>query len=145
VPAAGVILLFQEQLPVASAIPLTKFTPVRRITPGCSGNAHDQLAFELSSINNLRRLFFCQDFARGGSAAVQAEPFTSAIGHAATAAVLSEQLGIDVPLNRIQIAMDVADKAIVFRLRDRLPENAVLSKAELLTLPSEFGLLTRVE
>ncbi len=76
---------------------------------------------------------------------LQAEPFTSAIGHAATAAVMSEQLGIDVPLNRIQIAMDVADKAIVFRLRDRLPEHAVLNKAELMILPSEFGLLTRVE
>lgn len=76
---------------------------------------------------------------------LQSEPFVSAIGHAATAAVLSEQLGIDVPLNRIQIAMDVADKAIVFRLRDRLPEYAVLSKVELMTLPSQFALLTRVK
>ena len=76
---------------------------------------------------------------------MQSEPFISAIGHAATATVLSEQLGIEVPMNRIQIAMDVADKAIVFRLRDRLPEYAVLSKVELMTLPSEFGLLTRVE
>ena len=72
------------------------------------------------------------------------QPFTSAIGHAATAAVLSEQLGIDVPLNRIQISMNVDDQAIVFRLCDRLPENAVLDKNEFMELSSEFGLLTRV-
>ena len=76
---------------------------------------------------------------------VRESAFGSAIGHSATAKVLSEQQGIEVPLNRIQITMVPGDRAIIFRLRDRLPEYAVLSKVELMTLPSEFGLLTRVE
>ena len=83
-----------------------------------------------------------RDQARG---LLQSDVYQSAIGHAVTAAVLSEQLGIQVSLNRIQISMEAGDKAIVFRLRDRLPENAVLGQAELLGLPSEFGLLTRIQ
>lgn len=74
---------------------------------------------------------------------LRSDVYLSAIGHAATAAVLSEQLGVHVQFNRIQISMEVGDKAIVFRIRDRLMENASLSHAELIALPSEFGILTR--
>lgn len=75
---------------------------------------------------------------------VRASAFGSAIGHSATAKVLSEQLGIEVPLNRIQITMEPGDRAIIFRLRDRLPEHIVLDHARLASLPAEFGLLTRL-
>jgi hypothetical protein len=69
----------------------------------------------------------------------------SAIGHASTAAVLSQLVGVEVPLDRRQIVMEPADQAIVFRIRDRLPENVVLDQALLAALPTEFGLLERLD
>lgn len=72
------------------------------------------------------------------------EGFTSAIGHEATAEVLSALLDIPIPMNRIQISMEPGDKALVFRLLTRLPEGKVLSKEELLALPWELNLLCRI-
>jgi len=67
--------------------------------------------------------------------------FVSAVGHAATAQVLSQILRLPVPCNRVQIKMEPGDCAIVFRLLQRLPEGKVLSKEELEALPFELGLL----
>jgi len=71
-----------------------------------------------------------------------AEGFVSAIGHEATARFLSRLLTVDVPVNRIAIAMRSEDAALVLRLMRRLPEGAVLSDTELADWPYEFGLLT---
>ena len=57
--------------------------------------------------------------------------FVSAVGHEATAEVLSRLLGVKVPVNRARIQMQPGDEAVVFRLHERLPEGKVLSAEEL--------------
>jgi len=57
--------------------------------------------------------------------------FISAIGHEATARLLSEMLGIEIPYNRIAVKMREGDIGIHFFLKTRLPEGKVLSKEEL--------------
>jgi len=53
------------------------------------------------------------------------DSFESAVGHADTAAVFSEQLGIVVPANRMTIALKKGDIAVVGQYRGpRLPEGA---------------------
>ena len=69
--------------------------------------------------------------------------FTSAIGHQGTADLLTSLLGIPVPMNRIAIKMADGDMAVVFRLKNRLPEGVVLPEEELSKLDYEFGLLRR--
>ena len=49
--------------------------------------------------------------------------WTSAVGHADTAAVIGEQLGVEVPCNRINVSLGEGDMLIVAQLYgDRLPE-----------------------
>ena len=68
--------------------------------------------------------------------------FTSAIGHEATAKLITELTGVYVPLSRIQVTLNPGDNGIVFRLLNRLPEGKVLSYEELKNIQYEFGLLT---
>jgi len=67
--------------------------------------------------------------------------FVSAVGHEATAKVLSRILGVEVPVNRIRIKMEPGDEAVVFRLHERLPEGKVLSAEELEKHGYDLGLL----
>lgn len=67
--------------------------------------------------------------------------FTSVVGHQATAEFMSELLEIPVPFNRIPIKMVAGDKAIVFRMLDRLPEGQVL--ADLSAIRYEIGFLDK--
>lgn len=69
----------------------------------------------------------------------------SAIGHAATARLMTRLLGVEVPVSRVAIAQQVGEQAIVFRLNERPPEGVVLSEAELEAIGYELGLLTRLE
>jgi len=69
------------------------------------------------------------------------EETVSAIGHQATADVLSEILGETIPCNRIQVKMQPGDAALVFRLKERLPEGKILSAEELKKLDYDLGLL----
>jgi len=57
--------------------------------------------------------------------------FISAIGHEATAKLLSELLGISIPYNRIAIKLKPGDIGIHFFLKERLPEGKILSEEEL--------------
>ena len=51
--------------------------------------------------------------------------FTSAVGHANTAAVFGEQLGVTVPVQRITVSLDCGDSAVVGQYRGpRLAEGA---------------------
>ena len=70
--------------------------------------------------------------------------FTSAIGHAAGAAFLSRVLGVAVPENRVAIAMQPGDCAVVLRLGTRLPEGKVLSEDEFAAIPFELAWLERL-
>jgi len=77
--------------------------------------------------------------------ALLAGGFQSAVGHAATAEVMTGLLGIQIPVDRGQIFMQPGDRAVVFRLLTRLPEGRVLNREELEALPYEIGLLTRLD
>lgn len=66
---------------------------------------------------------------------------TSAIGHDATAQILSELLGQDVPVNRIQYKQRLGDVAIVFKLNGRPPEGRILTAEECHAIGFTFGAL----
>jgi hypothetical protein len=57
--------------------------------------------------------------------------FISAVGHEATARVLSQLLGIQVPMERRTIFLKPGDKAVHFFLKSRLPEGVVLDEEQL--------------
>ena len=63
-------------------------------------------------------------------ALVQTQGFASAIGHAQTAAIVSELLGIDCPMNRCEFRQLPGQQALVFRLARRLQEGQVLHDRE---------------
>ena len=69
----------------------------------------------------------------------------SAIGHAATADILSDLLGIRVTPNRIEFTQSVDDIALVFKLKTRIPEGKVLNRAEIEAVGYEFGILRRLK
>lgn len=71
--------------------------------------------------------------------------FVSAIGHTSTAELLSTLLGMTIPTNRVRIEMQPGDKALVFRLLERIEEGKVLSLEEIEKLPFELGVLERLE
>lgn len=67
----------------------------------------------------------------------------SGIGHEGTAMLLSTLLKRQIPLSRTRVKMTVGDRALVFRLLDRLPEGRVLSAEELSHAPYELAWLER--
>ncbi|MDI9459380.1 YddF family protein [Candidatus Darwinibacter acetoxidans] len=71
--------------------------------------------------------------------------WVSAVGHEASAQVLSHVLGIDVPMNRIQYEQQVGQKAIALKLNLRPPEGQVLSVEEMLEIGFSLWLLQRLE
>jgi len=73
------------------------------------------------------------------------EPFESAIGHEATAQFMSRLLGVEIPVNRVSIAMRPGDVAVIFRVSKRLEEGKVLTEGELRNTSYEIGLLRREE
>lgn len=77
--------------------------------------------------------------------ALVAGDFVSALGHEGAAAFLSARLGRPIPVNRVRVGLRPGDRALVLRLLERLPENRILSEAEMAALPFELGLLTRLE
>ena len=60
--------------------------------------------------------------------------YTSAVGHPSTAEVLTTLLGVEVPPNRVSIALSPGDRVVVFQLAVRLAEGQVLSREEVLAL-----------
>ncbi|MCX8098627.1 MAG: DUF1874 domain-containing protein, partial [Casimicrobiaceae bacterium] len=79
-------------------------------------------------------------------ALVASEPFESAIGHEATAQILTQLLRIEVPFRRVTYTQAPGQRALVFRLKQRLPEGEVIRSLEQLeAIGFEFGLLTREE
>ena len=71
--------------------------------------------------------------------------FISAVGHPATAELLSQLLGVQVIPNRIEANMNKGDIAVVFKLVGRLPEGKILSLEELKQLQYKFYLIERLE
>jgi hypothetical protein len=71
-----------------------------------------------------------------------ATTYTSAVGHESTAAIMAELLGVQVPVNRIQVAPVLGDKLLCFKLRQRAPEGVILSVEEIEALGYEWVLMT---
>lgn len=69
----------------------------------------------------------------------------SAVGHEATAELLSYLLDITVPANRIEYRQAPGDTALVFKLCARPPEGKALTREEVEAVGYELGLLTREE
>ena len=69
--------------------------------------------------------------------------FISAVGHQATADMISSLLEVKVEVNRVQIFFEIGDKALAFVPRERLPEGKILSKEELLKIPLDIFFIQR--
>lgn len=94
--------------------------------------AHGQYSFSPFSLEEAKRLI-----------AEAGDDIQSAIGHQATADILTELLGIPVAVNRIEYRQQVGDQAIVFKLRGRAPEGVILNREEVEKVGYDFGLLER--
>jgi len=70
--------------------------------------------------------------------------FVSAVGHGAAAVFLSRLLGLEVANNRITIAMQPGDTALVLRLTTRLAEGMMLTPEEMAEVEFELGWLERL-
>ncbi|AUB82172.1 STIV orfB116 family protein [Candidatus Thiodictyon syntrophicum] len=70
--------------------------------------------------------------------------FVSAVGHGAAAVFLSRLLGLEVATNRITIAMQPGDTALVLRLTTRLAEGMMLTPEEMAEVEFELGWLERL-
>lgn len=69
----------------------------------------------------------------------------SAVGHQATADILTTLLETEVPMNRIQFAQEKGQKALVFKLLGRPEEGKILTEQEINQIGYKFQLLTRTE
>lgn len=71
--------------------------------------------------------------------------YQSAVGHQSTADILTELLGVPVPMNRIEYKQEAGDVALVFKLKGRPEEGQILSCKEIEKIGYEFGALHRIE
>jgi len=71
--------------------------------------------------------------------------FISAIGHKATAEIMSELLGINIPMNRIQFHQEIGQIAVVFKLNERPPEGDILNQLELERIGYSLKIMERLE
>jgi hypothetical protein len=55
----------------------------------------------------------------------------SAVGHEGSAVILSELLGVEIPVERKAVFLKKGDRGLHFFLKKRLPEGTVLSAEEL--------------
>ena len=67
----------------------------------------------------------------------------SAIGHESAASILTDLLEMPIAMNRIQFEQEVNQSALVFKLKGRAPEGAILTREQIQSIGYEFGLLTR--
>jgi hypothetical protein len=74
----------------------------------------------------------------------EAKRVESAIGHAATAEVLTQLLDYRVETNRVEFIQTFEDAALVFKLKRMAPEGVVLNREEIERIGFEFGLLTKM-
>jgi hypothetical protein len=75
----------------------------------------------------------------------EAETVESAIGHAATAEIMTNLLDYKIEANRIEFFQTVDDTALIFRLKKRINEGQILNREEIEKIGYEFGLLIMLE
>lgn len=91
-------------------------------------------AFSLNMLDSFPASVEVSEISLSDAKALLADGFTSAVGHADTAAVLSSQLGVDVPFNRISLNLSSGNQAVIGqyigpRLKEgesTLPEGATI-------------------
>lgn len=71
--------------------------------------------------------------------------FISAIGHEATAEIMTELLEKDIKMNRIQFHQEIGQIAIVFKLNVRPPEGDVLNKDDLEKVGYRLKIMERLK
>lgn len=76
---------------------------------------------------------------------VEKNPLDSAIGHTSTAEIMTELLGIEIPVNRQNFRQEVGQQALIFKLNSRPPEGKILTRDEIEEIGYKFQLLTRLE
>ncbi|HLM61008.1 MAG TPA: DUF1874 domain-containing protein [Pyrinomonadaceae bacterium] len=74
----------------------------------------------------------------------EAETVESAIGHAATAEIMTRLLDYKVETNRIEFFQTAEDITLIFRLKRRIGEGKVLSAEEIEEIGYEFGMLKKI-
>ncbi|HMM20706.1 MAG TPA: DUF1874 domain-containing protein [Selenomonadales bacterium] len=67
----------------------------------------------------------------------------SAVGHQATAEILTDLLKTQIAFNRINFHQQRGQQALVFKLNSRPPEGIILSRAEIEAFGYHFQLLSR--
>lgn len=75
--------------------------------------------------------------------AVKDRGFESAIGHEATASVMSKLLGMEIKVNRRDFIQKSRQIAIVFKMKSRAPEGKILTEEEMEKIGYDFFLLTK--
>ncbi|KJF27663.1 hypothetical protein TZ02_07175 [Clostridium aceticum] len=68
----------------------------------------------------------------------------SAIGHEATAELMSEILGVKIEMNRIQFQQQVGQKAVILKLNIRPAEGIILTREEVEEVGYTFKLMERL-
>jgi hypothetical protein len=67
----------------------------------------------------------------------------SAVGHESTAQILTNLLGVEIKVNRIQFVQEAGQNALCFKLNGRPAEGKILSLEEIEEIGYEFKLLER--
>ena len=98
--------------------------------------AYGTFSFELLSFERARELVHSYQNAN--------KEIISAIGHQATAEIMSEILEFPVAKNRHEFTQKTDEAALIFKLKKRAEEGEVLSRAEIEEIGFEFGLLTKI-
>lgn len=69
----------------------------------------------------------------------------SAIGHEATAEIMSRLLRMKIEVNRQEFKQQPGQHALVFKLKGRPPEGVILTKEEIEEIGYEFKVMYRIE
>ena len=69
--------------------------------------------------------------------------FISAVGHQATAQILTELLEVEIPQNRIQAKQEDGQMALVFAMNQRIAEGVILNREEIEQIGYTLNLLEK--
>ena len=73
----------------------------------------------------------------------EADGIDSAVGHTATAEVLTTLLGVEIPTVRQDFVQQVGQKALAFKLLSRVEEGKILTREEIERVGYKFFLMVR--
>ena len=74
-----------------------------------------------------------------------ADNLDSAVGHQATADIMTALLGIDIPVNRQLFLQEIGQQALVFKLKGRPQEGIILTTADKEAIGYKFQLLKKIK